>query len=72
MAKRKYGKVLVMKNTFYIVSDGYTFSKHNTKVKAQIELKLNKNDGFTDMNGLKSRWYIKKLKGKSSVYGDKE
>ena len=61
-----------MKNTFYIVSDGYTFSKHSTKVEAQIALELGKNDGFTDMNGLKTRWYIKKLKGKSSVYGDKE
>ena len=56
--------------SFFIVSDGFIFSKHKTKEEALTERELNKVDGFTGMNNLKSRWYIKKICGKSSIYGE--
>ena len=58
-----------MNKTFYVVSDGYSFSSHKTKEEALTERDLNKLDGWLDGDSQKSKWYIKKIKGYSTVYG---
>ena len=58
-----------MRKSFYVVSDGYNFSSHKTKEDAIAERELNKLDGWLDKYGHKSKWYIKKIKGYSTIYG---
>ena len=57
------------RTVWYVVTDGYTFSKHTTKASALLERNLNQLDGFSDMDGHKGKWHLKQIKGKSSVYG---